>query len=76
VPPEQSAEPPAGPGATGVIATAPPPQEDKQERWLEAIAYALLALAGLGAIGLVMLWGVLRELRRIGDGLVSRPPRP
>jgi hypothetical protein len=56
---------PAGEGA--VLAVAPPPAEDKVERWLEAIAYALLALAGIGALGVLMLWSILRELRRVGD---------
>jgi hypothetical protein len=41
--------------------------EDKQARWLEAIAYALLAIAGIGALGVLMLWSIVRELRRIGD---------
>jgi hypothetical protein len=42
------------------------------EPWLEAIAYALLGLAGLGAIAIVLLWSAVRELRRIGDGLATR----
>jgi hypothetical protein len=56
---------PAGaPGATAV--TARPAGEDQEARWLEAIAYALLALAGIGALAVLMLWSVVRELRRIG----------
>ena len=51
----------------GVAAVAPPAAEDKQARWLEAIAYALLAIAGIGALGVLMLWSVVRELRRFGD---------
>jgi hypothetical protein len=54
-----------GQDRAGVATTAAAP-EDKQERWLEAIAYALLALAGIGAFGVLMLWNVVRELRRIG----------
>lgn len=50
----------------GTIAAARPAPEDKVVRWLEAIAYALLALAGIGALGVLMLWNVARELRRIG----------
>ena len=52
----------------GVAATAAaqPPAEGEKERWLEAIAYALLALAGIGALAVLMLWNVVRELRRIG----------
>ena len=53
----------------GSIVAAPPVGEDRQARWLEAIAYALLAVAGVGALGVLMLWSVVRELRRIG-----RPP--
>lgn len=48
---------------------SPSPEEDREARWLEAIAYALLAVAGVGAIGVLMLWAAVRELRRIG-----RPP--
>jgi hypothetical protein len=51
-------------GGTAVAAQAQ--AEDKEERWLEAIAYALLALAGIGALGVLMLWNAVRELRRIG----------
>ncbi len=47
-------------------AAARPAPEDKVARWLEAIAFALLALAGIGALGVLMLWSILRELRRIG----------
>jgi hypothetical protein len=54
-------------GATVVAARSA--DEDKEARWLEAIAYALLAVAGVGALGVLMLWNVVRELRRIG-----RPP--
>ena len=53
----------------GVAAVAPPPAaEDRQARWLEAIAYALLAIAGVGALGVLMLLRIVRELRRIGNG--------
>ncbi|HEU0099758.1 MAG TPA: hypothetical protein VFQ67_13420 [Allosphingosinicella sp.] len=54
-------------GARGVAAPPPPPTaQDRQARWLEAIAYALLAIAGIGALGVLMLWSMVRELRRIG----------
>jgi hypothetical protein len=49
------------------VAAAPPAAEDRQARWLEAIAYALLALAFLGALAVLMLWSIVRELRRIGE---------
>ena len=55
----------AGAGGEGVaVAAAPPPDKDPLERWLEAIAYALLALAGIAAIGVLLLWRLLVELRR------------
>ncbi|HEX8513403.1 MAG TPA: hypothetical protein VF688_09895 [Allosphingosinicella sp.] len=57
----------SGAGAqVGTAVVAKAPTEDKEERWIEAIAYALLALAGIGALGVLMLWNVVRELRRIG----------
>ncbi|MET1113291.1 MAG: hypothetical protein ABWX67_17365 [Allosphingosinicella sp.] len=56
---------PAGSPGTAVTAPRPAP-DDKAARWLEAIAYALLALAGIGALGVLMLWSIVRELRRIG----------
>jgi hypothetical protein len=55
-------------GAQGAtVAAAPPSDDDKEARWLEAIAYALLAIAGVGALGVLMLWSMVRELRRIGS---------
>ena len=59
-------QPVAG-GAAGegvAVAAAPPREENPLERWLEAIAYALLALAGIAAIGVLLLWRMLVELRR------------
>lgn len=56
---------PAGSPGTVVMAPRPAP-DDKVARWLEAIAYALLAIAGIGALGVLMLWSLVRELRRIG----------
>lgn len=53
-------------GQGNAVAAAPVAAEDKEARWLEAIAYALLALAGIGALGVLMLWSAVRELRRIG----------
>jgi hypothetical protein len=64
-PRNRAAAPVSGtPGGNAVVAAAP--ADDKEERWLEAIAYALLAIAGIGALGVLMLWQVVRELRRIG----------
>jgi hypothetical protein len=61
-----AAAPSGGEGATAVAVPAPPPEEGEETRWLEAIAYALLALAGIGALGVLMLWSLVRELRRMG----------
>jgi hypothetical protein len=58
------ATPGEGPGAIAVAPRQAP--EEKVARWLEAIAYALLAIAGVGALGVLMLWSMVRELRRIG----------
>jgi hypothetical protein len=64
----------AAPDAGAIVVAAPQPERERRpERWLEAIAYALLALAGLGAIGLVLLWRGLRRLGRIADALEARP---
>lgn len=56
-------------GESGTIVAARAAPDDKVARWLEAIAYALLALAGIGSLGVLMLWSLVRELRRSG-----RPP--
>ncbi|HEX9964429.1 MAG TPA: hypothetical protein VGB04_05540 [Allosphingosinicella sp.] len=58
------------------VVAAPPAAEDRVARWLEAIAYALLAIAGIGALGVLMLWSAVRELRRIGRSLARwrEPP--
>jgi hypothetical protein len=47
--------------------------EREPGRWLEAIAYALLALAGLLAIALLLLARGARDLKRIADSLSDRP---
>ena len=57
-------QPVAGGAAGESVAAAPPGEENPLERWLEAIAYALLALAGIAAIGVLLLWRMLVELRR------------
>jgi hypothetical protein len=55
-------------GENAAAATRPEPG-----RWLEAIVYALLALAGLLTIALLVLAGAARDLRRIADSLSGRP---
>ena len=67
-----------GAGASGTIVASAPPPAERTQRWLEAIAYALLGLAGLFAIALILLWQLLRQLRRVADSAErSRfPPEP
>lgn len=62
-----SAPSPGGGGATAA-AVAPEP-ENETERWLETIAYALLALVGVAALATLILWRSLRQRRRIADAL-------
>lgn len=54
------------PGPAAAVVAARRAAEDKEARWLEAIAYALLAVAGVGALGVLMLANLVRELRRMG----------
>jgi hypothetical protein len=51
-----------------VAVPAPPPPADPA-RWLEAITYALLALVGLMALGMLLLWRALHHWRRSADAL-------
>ena len=71
-----AARPPSDQAGTVTLAPAPPQPVDPAE-WLEVIAYALLALAGLGALGIVLLWRSLGQRRRIADALeaISAAPR-
>ena len=64
-------------GSQARLAPVQPEPVDPAE-WLEVIAYALLALAGLGALGIVLLWRSLAQRRRIADALeaLSAAPRP
>ena len=77
-PAPQPAPPPAEqapPASTAEAATTgeqrvtvpAPPEPPRPERWLEAIAYALLAIAGLLALLLILLWRGVRALARIAD---------
>jgi hypothetical protein len=64
--PTEQAQAPGGTG-TEVVAVPAPPEEERPERWLEAIAYALLAIAGLLALLLILLWRSVRALTRIAE---------
>ena len=68
-PDTQSSTPqPGGTTAAGEFVTVPaPPEEPNPDRWLEAIAYALLAIAGLFALLLILVWRGVRTLGRIAD---------
>ena len=65
-PGSQAAPAATGPG-TELVAVPAPPEEERPERWLEAVAYALLAIAGLLALLLILLWRGVRALTRIAD---------
>lgn len=78
VPEEGNAASAGAPGQSGIapvqgqgvaVAAAPPSAEEEAARWLEAIAYALMALVGVGILGILMLWSMVRELRRVGRSL-------
>ena len=83
-PSERMPAPPPGPEqpaprpATGAAPAAPQPQimavpQPKQPvdaaRWLESITYALIALVGLAALGLVLFWRALHHWRRSADAI-------
>ena len=57
---------PAGQDVAGAGATtlAPARPEDATARWLDPIAYALIAIAGLLAVGVLLLW-------RIGSAIIE-----
>ncbi len=53
-----------------------PPEPADPTRWLEAITYALLALAGLAALGCLLLWRMLHQQRRSAEALEAIAARP
>ena len=71
--PEAAEENPSGDGAGRVTVASAQPEPADPARWLEAITYALLALAGLAALGCLLLWRLLHQHRRIAEALLSRP---
>ncbi len=62
-------------GDAGAVAAPAPDQPVDPGRWLEAITYALLAIAGLAALGLILLWRALGHWRRSADALEALAPR-
>jgi len=63
------------PGTPTTIAPAPRPQPTAAD-WLESITYALLAIAGLLALGLLLLFRALGHWRRSADALERLAKRP
>lgn len=57
---------PAPPPRQVATASAPAPNRE-HERWLRAISYALTALAGFAAAGVVLLLRIASALARIAD---------
>jgi hypothetical protein len=61
---------------TEIVAVPQRKQPVDAARWLESITYALIALVGLAALGLVLLWRALHHLRRSADALEALALRP
>ncbi len=69
--PAETAPQPAAPPAPAMVparAPAPSPPPDPA-RWLEAITYALIALAGIAAFATILFWRALGHWRRSADAL-------
>lgn len=56
-----------GTAPTGTVAVERPRAEDEIARWLKALTYAVLALAGFAAAGLLALLRITAHLARIAD---------
>ncbi len=67
----QAASPlePSGQAAPGTATVPRPPDPPTPAQWLESIAYALLAIAGLLALGIALLLRALSHWRRSADAL-------
>jgi hypothetical protein len=63
-----SAAAPAAPRSEPIAVPQPKPPVDSA-RWLESITYALIALTGLVALGLVLFGRALHHWRRSADAL-------
>jgi hypothetical protein len=72
--PPQAAAPAAPRSEMAAVSQLKPPAE--AARWLESIAYALIALVGLAALGLAILWRALHHWRRSADALEALALRP
>jgi len=65
--PSTQAAPTAPRSEAIAVAERKPPVD--AARWLESISYALIALVGLAALGLVLFWRALHHWRRSADAL-------
>ena len=67
--------PPGAESSRQAVTVVPAPEKPVEPAdWLEAIFYALLALVGLAALAVLLLWRSLMQWRRSADALAS--PRP
>jgi hypothetical protein len=57
------------PGTTGAAAAPAAEATDEAAEWLEAITYALMALVGIAALAVLLLWRGLAERRRLADAI-------
>ena len=67
-PPAQEARPASG-GGTQLVTASRPQKAPTAAEWLEAITYALLAIVGLAAVGILLLWRAVHHWRRGADAL-------
>lgn len=73
--PDTAVPPAAGNQVQQVTLTPAAPQPADAAKWLEVIAYTLLALAGLGTLAILLLWWSLRQRRRIANALEALAAR-
>ena len=71
-PPSEPQSPAAEPTSALTAVPVPPPPPNPIERWLETIAYALLAIAGILAFLTLLLFRALGHWRRTADALEAR----
>lgn len=75
-PPQPKAATPGSPQGRFVVAAPAPQEPPHPSDWLEAITYALFALAGLAALAALLLWRALHQWRRSADALEALARRP
>lgn len=72
---ERGTLPQAQPRAEAVTIAPAPSKPVEPADWLEAITYALLALAGIAALATLLLWRALIQWRRSADALEALASR-